>query len=164
MLDFLASYWPFLVALFVIVMGVFAFRGVRKALKEGGGAFSLETIKKNTEPNFAALKQKSHALLADADMICEVKEGSHLVVEVLPPRRVPEVQAGHVPGAGHQQGGILLLQDRTGSPSPYRQPGHQPEVPRRQEALQRRCHRRKAEIPSLISIAISRPSTRRRRR
>ena len=36
MLDFLASYWPFLVALFVIVMGVFAFRGVRKALKEGG--------------------------------------------------------------------------------------------------------------------------------
>ena len=80
MLDFLANYWPYLVALFLIVMGVFAFRGVRKALKEGGGAFSLETIKKNTEPNFAALKQKSRALLADADMICEVKEGSHLVV------------------------------------------------------------------------------------
>ena len=79
MLDFLANYWPFIVAFVLIFLGVFAFRGVRKALKEGGGAFSLETIKKNTEPNFAALKQKSRALLADADMICEVKEGSHLV-------------------------------------------------------------------------------------
>ena len=74
MLDFLANYWPYLIALVVIVLAIFAFRGVRKALKEGGGAFSLETIKKNTEPNFAALKQKSKALLADADMICETKK------------------------------------------------------------------------------------------
>lgn len=80
MLDFLASYWPYIVALFVIVLLVFAIRGVRKALKEGGGAFNLETIKKNTDPNFAALKQKSHALLADADMLCDVKPGSSLVI------------------------------------------------------------------------------------
>ena len=79
MLDFLANYWPYIVALVVIVLAVFAFRGLRKALKEGG-AFSLETIRKNTEPNFAALKQKSKALLTDADMICETKEGSNLVI------------------------------------------------------------------------------------
>ena len=70
MLDFLANYWPYIVALVVVVLLVFAIRGLHKALKEGGGAFSLETIRKNTEPNFAALKQKSKALLADADMIC----------------------------------------------------------------------------------------------
>lgn len=80
MLDFLANYWPYLIAFIVIALVVFAIRGVRKALKEGGGAFSLETIKKATEPNFAALKQKSRALLADADMICEVKEGSPYVI------------------------------------------------------------------------------------
>ena len=80
MLDFLANYWPWLVAIVIVVLAIFAFRGVRKALKEGGGAFSLETIRKNTEPNFAALKQKSKALLADADMICETKEGSNLVI------------------------------------------------------------------------------------
>ncbi len=80
MLDFLANYWPYLIALVVIVLGVFAFRGARKALKEGGGAFSVETIRKNSEPNFAALKQKSQALLADADMICDIKEGSTYVI------------------------------------------------------------------------------------
>jgi len=80
MLDFLANNWPYLVAIVLVVVVIFAVRGVRKALKEGGGAFNLETIKKNTEPNFAALKQKSQALLADADMICEVKEGSNFVV------------------------------------------------------------------------------------
>ncbi|MCQ2101740.1 MAG: DUF1248 domain-containing protein [Fibrobacter sp.] len=80
MLDFLANYWPFILLTVVIILGFFAFRGVRKALKEGGGAFSLETIKKATEPNFAALKQKSQALLVDADMICEVKEGSTYVI------------------------------------------------------------------------------------
>ncbi len=80
MLDFLANYWPYLIALVVVVLLVFAIRGVRKALKEGGGAFSVETIRKNSEPNFAALKQKSQALLADADMICEIKEGSSFVV------------------------------------------------------------------------------------
>ena len=79
MLDFLANYWPWLIAVTVVVLAVFAFRGLRKALKEGGGAFNLETIKRNTDPNFAALKQKSKALLADADMICETKEGSNLV-------------------------------------------------------------------------------------
>ena len=80
MLDFLANYWPYLIALVVIVLAVFAFSGLRKALKEGGGAFNLETIRKNSEPNFAALKQKSKALLADADMICETKENSNLVM------------------------------------------------------------------------------------
>lgn len=80
MLDFLANNWPYLVAIVLVVVIIFAVRGVRKALKEGGGAFNLETIKKNTEPNFAALKQKSQALLADADMICEVKEGSNFVI------------------------------------------------------------------------------------
>lgn len=80
MLDYLSEYWPFLVAIVVIIVAFFAFRGVRRFLKEGRGAFSLEVIQKNTEPNFAALKQKSKALLADADMICEVKEGSKLVL------------------------------------------------------------------------------------
>jgi len=80
MLDFLANNWPYLIALVVIVFAVFAVRGLRKALKEGGGAFSLDTIKKATEPNFAALKQKSQALLVDADMICEVKEGASYVI------------------------------------------------------------------------------------
>lgn len=80
MLDFLANYWPWLIAVVVVVLAIFAVRGVRKAIKEGGGAFSLETIRKNSEPNFAALKQKSKALLADADMICETKEGSNLVL------------------------------------------------------------------------------------
>lgn len=80
MLDFLANYWPWLIAVVVVVLAIFAVRGVRKAIKEGGGAFSLETIRKNSEPNFAALKQKSKALLADADMICETKEGSSLVL------------------------------------------------------------------------------------
>lgn len=80
MLDFLANYWPWIIAFVVIVFAVFAFRGVRKALKQGGGAFNLDTIRKNTEPNFAALKMKSKALLADADMICETKENSNLVI------------------------------------------------------------------------------------
>lgn len=80
MLDFLANYWPWLIAVVVVVLMVFAVRGLRKAMKEGGGAFSLETIRKNSEPNFAALKQKSKALLADADMICETKENSNLVL------------------------------------------------------------------------------------
>ena len=76
MLDFLANYWPWLIAVTVVVLAVFAFRGLRKALKEGGGAFNLETIKRNTDPNFAALKQKSKALLADADMICEPRKAA----------------------------------------------------------------------------------------
>ncbi|MCQ2062739.1 MAG: hypothetical protein MJY99_05325 [Fibrobacter sp.] len=80
MLDFLANYWPWLIAVVVVVALAFGIRGLRKALKEGGGAFNLATIRKNTEPNFAALKQKSKALLADADMICETKENSNLVL------------------------------------------------------------------------------------
>lgn len=80
MLDFLSNYWWVLLIVVVLVVVIFAVRGVRKALKEGGGAFSLETIKKNTEPNFAALKQKSQALLLDADMICEVQEGRNFVL------------------------------------------------------------------------------------
>lgn len=80
MLDFLANNWPYILAVVLVVLAVFAFRGLRKALKEGGGAFSLATIRKNSEPNFAALKQKSKALLADADMICETRENSNFVV------------------------------------------------------------------------------------
>ncbi|MCQ2060605.1 MAG: hypothetical protein MJY78_02375 [Fibrobacter sp.] len=80
MLDFLANNWPYILAVVLVVLAVFAFRGLRKALKEGGGAFSLATIRKNSEPNFAALKQKSKALLADADMICETKENSNFVI------------------------------------------------------------------------------------
>ncbi len=80
MLDFLASYWWVILIVVVVVLLVFVIRGVRKALKEGGGAFNLETIQKNTEPNFAALKQKSQALLADADMICDIQDGRSFVL------------------------------------------------------------------------------------
>lgn len=80
MLDFLSNYWWVILIVVVVVLAIFVIRGVRKALKEGGGAFSLETIKKNTEPNFAALKQKSKALLMDADMICEIQEGRTFVL------------------------------------------------------------------------------------
>lgn len=80
MLDFLASYWWVILIVVVVVLLIFVIRGVRKALKEGGGAFNLETIQKNTAPNFAALKQKSQALLFDADMICDIQEGRNFVL------------------------------------------------------------------------------------
>lgn len=48
MLDFLAEYWPWLIAVVIVVLLVFAIRGLRKAMKEGGGAFSLDTIRKNS--------------------------------------------------------------------------------------------------------------------
>ncbi|MCQ2096482.1 MAG: DUF1248 domain-containing protein [Fibrobacter sp.] len=80
MLDFLSSYWWVILIVVVLVLLFFVIRGVRKALKEGGGAFNLETIQKNTEPNFAALKQKSQALLVDADMLCEVQPGRNFVI------------------------------------------------------------------------------------
>lgn len=79
MLDFLANYWVYLVILVVLVVLFFAARGALKGLK-ARSPFNLENIRKSTEPNFLALQQKSKALLADADMICEIKPGSSQVI------------------------------------------------------------------------------------
>lgn len=79
MLDFLANYWPYLVVLVVVILLFFVLRGVFKGLK-ARSPFNMENIRKSTEPNFLALQQKSKALLADADMICEIKPGSDQVI------------------------------------------------------------------------------------
>lgn len=79
MLDFLANYWVYLVILVVLVILFFAARGALKGLK-ARSPFNLENIRKSTEPNFLALQQKSKALLADADMTCEIKPGSSQVI------------------------------------------------------------------------------------
>ncbi|MDR1759357.1 MAG: hypothetical protein LBR60_02380 [Fibrobacter sp.] len=73
MLAFLSEYWVYLVVLVVVVILAAVVRGVIKFLRDGGGAFRLSDIQKNSEPNKAALKEKSKALLQDADMICEVQ-------------------------------------------------------------------------------------------
>lgn len=73
--DFFANYWWVILILVVIVIIAAVIRGIRKALKEGGGAFNLETIRKNTEPNREYVKQKAAAMLKDADMVCEVTGG-----------------------------------------------------------------------------------------
>ena len=78
MLDFLANYWPYLVVLVVVILLFFVLRGFLKGLK-ARSPFNMENIRKSTEPNFLALQQKSKALLADADMICEIKPGSDQV-------------------------------------------------------------------------------------
>lgn len=78
MIDFLSNSWPFILALFILVLILAIVRAVRKFLREGGGAFRLDAIKQNSEPNKEALKAKSQALLADADMICTV-QGSLVV-------------------------------------------------------------------------------------
>lgn len=70
--HFFSEAWPFIVALLVIVIIVAAVRAVRKIIKEGGGAFRLETIRKSTEQNVEGIKAKSKGLLKDADMICDV--------------------------------------------------------------------------------------------
>ena len=79
MLDFFANYWPYILILVVVVVLFFAIRGALKGLK-ARSPFNMENIRKSTEPNFLALQQKSKALLADADMICETKPNSHLVL------------------------------------------------------------------------------------
>lgn len=71
--NFFASYWPLILVLLVIVVVVAVVRGVRKVLKEGGGAFQVDTARKSTEPNKLWVKQVSKALVADADMICKTK-------------------------------------------------------------------------------------------
>lgn len=70
--DFFANYWWILLILLLVILLFAVIRGVRKALKEGGGAFNLETIRKNTAPNREYVKQKAQAMLKDADMVCEV--------------------------------------------------------------------------------------------
>ena len=79
MLDFLANNWPYLIILVVVVALFFVIRGALKGLK-ARSPFNMENIRKSTEPNFLALQQKSKALLADADMICEIKPGSDQVI------------------------------------------------------------------------------------
>ena len=78
MLDFLANNWPYLIILVVVILLFFVLRGFLKGLK-ARSPFSMENIRKSTEPNFLALQQKSKALLADADMICEIKPCSDQV-------------------------------------------------------------------------------------
>lgn len=73
MISFLSQYWPYLVAFLVLVVILALIRGVRKFLREGGGAFRLSEVKKYSEPNKEVLKEKSKALLQDADIVCEVK-------------------------------------------------------------------------------------------
>ena len=79
MLDFFSNYWPYLLILVVVILVFFALRGVLKGLK-ARSPFNMENIRKSTEPNFLALQQKSKALLADADMICEIKPGTDQVI------------------------------------------------------------------------------------
>jgi len=78
MIEFLSNSWPVILAIFIVVVILAIIRAVRKFMREGGGAFRLETIKKSSEPNNEVLKAKSEALLADADMICTV-QGSLVV-------------------------------------------------------------------------------------
>ncbi len=70
--DFFANYWWVILILVIVVVITAVVRGIRKALKEGGGAFNLETIRKNTAPNREFVKLKAAAMLKDADMVCDV--------------------------------------------------------------------------------------------
>lgn len=78
MLDFFSAYWPLILILFVLVIIVFAIRGVRRALKEGGGAFKVENAKKASDANLLWLKQAYKAIALDADLICKTK-GDYIV-------------------------------------------------------------------------------------
>ena len=73
--DFFANYWWVLLILVVLVVIFAAIRAVRRVIKEGGGAFDLETIKKNTDPNLEFVLHAGKAMLADADVVCEIKNG-----------------------------------------------------------------------------------------
>jgi hypothetical protein len=72
MLDFFTNAWPLLLGIFIVIVIVAIIRGVKRFLRDGGGAFRMETIMRNTNANLEALKQKSEALLKDADMVCPV--------------------------------------------------------------------------------------------
>ena len=71
--NFFFSYCPVLVIILFVVILLAIFRAVRRFLKEGGGAFRVETARKCSEPNKLFLTQCSKALLADADMVCKYK-------------------------------------------------------------------------------------------
>ena len=71
--NFFSTYWPVLVILLVVVVVLAIVRAVRRFLKEGGGAFRLETARKCSEPNMLFLTQCSKAVLADADIVCKYK-------------------------------------------------------------------------------------------
>ena len=73
--DFFANYWWLILILVIVVIIIAAVRAVRRVIKEGGGAFDLETIKKNTAPNLEFVRQKGQAMLKEADVICEIKNG-----------------------------------------------------------------------------------------
>ncbi|MCK9183428.1 MAG: hypothetical protein M0P13_11220 [Fibrobacteraceae bacterium] len=76
--SFFAENWIFIVILLVLVVIIAIIHAVRKVLREGGGAFRLDTIKKNSDPNKEYIKIKAQAMLKDADMICEVS-GNHVI-------------------------------------------------------------------------------------
>ena len=122
MLDFFANYWPYILILVVGILLFFAIRGALKGLK-ARSPFNMENIRKSTEPNFLALQQKSKALLADADMVCEIKPGSD---QVIPKKE----DIKFFRRAVSQKFKLAVFQ-----------------VPGRQAALHGRSYRRKAEIP-----------------
>ncbi len=71
--NFFSEYWVVILILVILVVILAAIRAVRKVMKEGGGAFNLETIRKNSEPNREVIRYKGKAMLKDADVVCEVK-------------------------------------------------------------------------------------------
>lgn len=71
--TFLSEYWVVILVLVILVVVLAAIRAVRKVMKEGGGAFNMETIRKNSEPNREVIRYKGKAMLRDADVVCEVK-------------------------------------------------------------------------------------------
>jgi hypothetical protein len=70
---FFSTYWPVILVLVIAAVLFAVIHAVRRVLKEGGGAFNLATIRKSSEPNKEGIKEKSQAILKDADMICDVK-------------------------------------------------------------------------------------------
>lgn len=76
--DFLSNYWWIILILVFLVVVLAVVRAVRRVMKEGGGAFNLETIKKNSAPNWEVIRLKGRAMLKDADVVCTVN-GSRVV-------------------------------------------------------------------------------------
>lgn len=76
--DFLSNYWWVILILVFLVVVLAVIRAVRRVMKEGGGAFNLETIKKNSAPNWEVIRHKGRAMLKDADVVCAVN-GSRVV-------------------------------------------------------------------------------------
>ncbi len=71
--TFFSEYWVVILVLVILVVVLAVIRAVRKVMKEGGGAFNMETIRKNSEPNREVIRYKGKAMLRDADVVCEVK-------------------------------------------------------------------------------------------